>query len=74
MDSKTYSELLRSNLNPYREKRISDAVKTLKSEGIYVINALFAEASYGREHGLTGTAKASSALALMLMDIENDNG
>jgi len=74
MDSKTYADLLRSNLNPYREKRIFDAVETLKSEGIYVINALFTEASYGREHGLTGTANCSTALALMLMDIENDNG
>jgi hypothetical protein len=74
MDSKTYADLLRSNLSPYREKRIVDALKVLKSEGIYVINALFSEASYGREHGLDGTAKSSTALALMLMDIENDNG
>jgi hypothetical protein len=73
MNSKTYSEVLRSNLNPYRERRIAEAIKTLKSEGIYVVNALFAEASYGRDHGFSGTAKASSALALMLMDIENDN-
>jgi hypothetical protein len=31
---------LRSNLTPHRELKILDAVKTLRSEGIHVVNAL----------------------------------
>jgi hypothetical protein len=73
MDSRDYSKILRSNLTPHRELKILDAVKTLRSEGIHVVNALFSEARYARDRSLEATAKSSEALAFMLVSLENNN-